>query len=399
MPRHLLLASALAALTFAACTSPGTEGTTSPPPPATPDESATPGPPIVALEEFGEFERPVAVRTFSGDDAWYVVELTGKIWRFDGTDRTLVVDRSDDVSSEGEQGLFDIVMSPDGEHVYIHFTGTDGPSGNNHVVEYPWDGSGRVSGEPREVVTVEQPYMHHNGGKLEFGPDGMLYIGIGDGGTESNTQEPDNGDPHGNGQGTDELLGNILRIDPQPDGDRPYSIPADNPFVGEPGRDEIWAYGLRNPWRFSFDRQTGDLWIADVGHRFIEEINFEPAGSGGGRNYGWSALEGNLEYKGNPPGDHVLPVYQYPHRGGPCAIIGGYVYRGDAIAELAGSYVFGDFCTGQLQALTVSDGRVVSHRHLGVDVPALASLAEDGDGELYAMGINGQVFRIVPLNR
>jgi glucose/arabinose dehydrogenase len=362
---------------------------------ATPDDKATPGPALAKKVAWAQFGSPLSVRPLEGG-AWAVVERGGKVWRYDGTDRKLLIDVSSDVSVEAEQGLFDFVVSPDNKHAYIHYSGKEKPFGDNHILEYRWTGSD-VVGKPREVLVVEHPYIHHYAGQLQFGPDGYLYIAIGDGGTPELAQLPDNGDPHNNGQGTDELLGNILRIDPRPDVTRAYTIPDDNPFVGKDGRDEIWARGLRNPWRFSFDKKTGDLWIPDVGHRFWEEVNFQPADSKGGQNYGWSLVEGLQRYKGGPPKDHTPPVYSYPHRNNSCAIIGGYVYRGSAIPEIQGNYIFGDFCSGVLQALTIRDGKVVKRRFLGVTVEGLSAIAEDRDGELFAMSVSKGIYRIAPL--
>jgi glucose/arabinose dehydrogenase len=365
------------------------------PPVATPDESAKPGRPLVALEEWSDVTAVSNVVAPEGSDAWFIVDRGGKILRFDGEEEAEILDISSEVSTEAEEGLFDLAVSPDGDYAYIHFTGREKPYGDNHIREYRWTGEG-VDGEGREVLVVPHPYPHHNGGQIAFGPDDHLYIAIGDGGTKTLKQEPDNGDPHNHGQETDELLGNVLRIDPRPSGDREYGIPDDNPFVGRDGRDEIWAYGLRNPWRFSFDRETGDMWLPDVGHRFWEEINFEPAGSKGGRNYGWSWMEGPIDYKGDPPSGHTLPLYAYPHRGGPCAIIGGYVYRGSQIDALEGNYVFGDFCTGELQMLELDGGKVTSRKSLAVNVPQLVAIAEDRDGELFAVSYGKGIFRISP---
>jgi glucose/arabinose dehydrogenase len=393
--RPIVLATLLAVACSANAPSPSPEDTD--PPVATPNESATPGPDVASLDHWGDFEQPVALRAPKGSDDYFVVTKKGQIWRTNGSDRDLMLDLADEISTEAEQGLYDIVVSPDGKYAYVHFTGREKPYGDNHIWEYRWNGA-EVVGEPREVLVVEDPYPHHNGGQLEFGPDGHLYIGIGDGGTDTLSQDPNNGDPHGNGQSTDDLLGNVLRIDPRPDGDEPYGIPDDNPFAAsEAGdREEIWAYGLRNPWRFSFDSETGDLWLPDVGHQRQEEINFQKAGSSGGHNYGWSLREGPLAYKGDPPKDNVLPVYAYPHRGGPCAIIGGYVYRGKDIPSLRGSYVFGDFCTGVLQAIRLRDGNVTGPTQVAKAPAPLMSLGRDRDGELFALTLNDGIFRLRP---
>jgi glucose/arabinose dehydrogenase len=190
------------------------------------------------------------------------------------------------------------------------------------------------------------------------------------------------------------LLGKMLRIDPR--GGAPYGIPADNPFVGAPGRDEIWAYGLRNPWQFSFDRDTGDLWVADVGQNLWEEVNFQSASSSGGENYGWNQMEGTHPYEGGvEPEDHTPPVYEYPHGIG-CSVTGGFVYRGESIAGLLGTYLFGDFCAGRVWMLVDIAGTKL-HLETGMTVPSLTAFGEDNNGELYAMNLLGQLFRIDPI--
>jgi glucose/arabinose dehydrogenase len=228
---------------------------------------------------------------------------------------------------------------PDGTFIYVNYTDVNG---DTHVTEFAMKGDRVDVGSRRDVLFVEQPYTNHNGGGLVFGPDGHLYIGLGDGGS--------GGDPHGNGQSLSTLLGKMLRISPRPSGDRPYTVPTDNPFTDDgDARPEIWAFGLRNPWRFCFDRETGDLWIGDVGQSSWEEVDVQPADSRGGENFGWNVMEGGHEYGDalRTP-DMVPPVYEYSHDDGGCALTGGYVYRGRAIPALQGAYVFGDFCGGRL---------------------------------------------------
>ena len=235
---------------------------------------------------------------------------------------------------------------------------------------------------------MDQPYSNHNGGNLVFGPDGYLYIGLGDGGS--------GGDPHGNAQSLGTLLGKMLRIDPRPSGDSPYGIPPDNPFVDTQGaRAEIWAYGLRNPWRYSFDRSTGDLWIGDVGQSAWEEVDRQPASSDGGENYGWNVREGSHPYADGSAPDAVDPVYDYPHSDGGCVVTGGYVYRGAAIPDLVGAYVFADFCLGTLEVLR-HDGDTAVVTDLGPTVQAVSSFGEDAAGELYVLSLAGGVYRVVP---
>ena len=230
-----------------------------------------------------------------------------------------------------------------------------------------------------------QPFSNHNGGDVHIGPDGFLWWSLGDGGSR--------GDPRGNGQNTDTLLGSILRIDPT--AGNPYGVPGDNPLVGRAGRDEIFAYGLRNPWRFSFDRATGDLWIADVGQNRWEEINRLAApGRGRGANLGWNAREGTHSYDGGGiPTGHVGPIHEYSHDRG-CSVTGGYVYRGGRIPGLSGTYVYGDYCTAELWGLRTDGDR----GSLDVSVPAgtLVSFAEDNAGELYVLSFDGWVSRLDP---
>jgi glucose/arabinose dehydrogenase len=250
---------------------------------------------------------------------------------------------------------------------------------------------------------VDQPFANHNCGTLIFGPDGYLYICLGDGGS--------GGDPHYNAQSLDRLLGKMLRIDPRPSGSAPYTVPASNPFAPDPNdpdkvipdgaRPEIWAYGLRNPWKFSFDRQTGDLWIADVGQNIWEEVNFQPAASPGGENYGWNHMEGLTLYSGRPTGakeptNHTRPIHVYQHDAVACSVTGGYVYRG-ASASLKGYYLFSDWCDGRLRWLRQANGQVIDSGEFAPNVPSITSFGQDHDGELYAISLGGTIFKIVPV--
>jgi glucose/arabinose dehydrogenase len=341
----------------------------------------------VRLVKVATLEQPVAMAVRPGDDnVLYVVEQVGMVRAIrDGRlDPTPVVDISGEVTAGGEQGLLGLAFSPDGRYLYLAYTDRDG---NHQVSELTMGGRQADPGSERSLLHFEDPFPNHNGGQLAFGPDRRLYIGFGDGGS--------GGDPLGNGQSLDTLFGKILRIDPRPSGGRPYGIPSDNPFVGREGaRGEIWDYGLRNPWRFSFDAATGDLWIGDVGQNSYEEVDHEPAGEGG-RNYGWNRREGLHPYDGGDrPDGAVDPVIEYGRAGGACTVIGGFVYRGQRIRGLRGAYLYGDYCAGWVRAVRVSDGRVTTQRDLGLSIPSLSSFGADSDGELYAMSLSGDLYRI-----
>lgn len=278
-------------------------------------------------------------------------------------------------TTDNERGLAGITFDPDFSHFYVSYTNLEG---HNTVDEFDVvDGQVQVDSR-RTVIVVEQPGPAHNSGHIAFGPDGMFYISIGDG---DYSQE---GDPYQTGQDLGTLLGKVLRIDL--DAGDPYGIPADNPFVDNPAaRGEIWAYGLRNPWQFSFDAETGDMWLGDVGHLTREEIDFAPAGVGG-QNYGWSNMEGTRLHRGTEPADHVPPVYEWEHgtNGGFCdSVTAGHVYRGDAIPELRGSFVFANYCSGQLQALQVQNGQVTGVTDLGVNAGWVSTFVRTLDNELY----------------
>jgi len=341
----------------------------------------------VRLVEVAVLDQPVAMAVRPGERTLYVVEQIGRVRAVrDGRlDPTPVVDISEQVQAGGEQGLLGLAFSPDGRYLYLHFTDR---AGDHQVAELAMRGRRADPGSQRSLLRIDDPYGNHNGGQLAFGPDRRLYLGFGDGGG--------GGDPLGNGQSLRSLLGKILRIDPRPAGGRPYRVPSDNPFVGRAGaRPEIWAYGLRNPWRFSFDPATGDLWIGDVGQNAWEEVNREPAGAGG-RNYGWNRREGTHAYAGERPPGAVDPVIEYGRSGGACTVIGGFVYRGVRIGGLRGAYLYGDYCAGWIRAARVRAGRVAERRDLGLDVPSLSSFGVDADGELYAMSLAGPLYRIAP---
>ncbi|BAS26741.1 hypothetical protein LIP_0884 [Limnochorda pilosa] len=299
------------------------------------------------------FVQPVHITHAPGDPRHlWIVEQRGTIRVYDLESDSLLntpfLSIPDRISTGGERGLLSLAFHPDFPSNGRFFVNYTDRAGHTQVVEY------RVGASPleadlasaRRILRIEQPAANHNGGMMAFGPDGYLYIGTGDGGRAN--------DPWGNGQNPGVLLGKLLRLDV--DGGSPYAVPADNPFVGQSGaRGEIWALGLRNPWKFSFDRATGDLYIADVGQNAWEEINFQPAGSAGGQNYGWNRMEGTHCFPTGSWCDRnglTLPVAEYPNRSEVgCSITGGYVYRGEAIPELYGSYLFADYCTGRIWAM------------------------------------------------
>ena len=305
------------------------------------------------------------------------------------------LDVRDRVSTEGpEQGLLGLAFHPRYAANGRFFVNYTNRAGDTRVVEY------RVSGDrnraaprsARTLLAIGQPASNHNGGHLTFGPDRMLYVGVGDGGSAA--------DSDSNGQRLDTLLGKLLRIDvDRREAGRRYGIPPDNPFVGRPGaRPEVWAYGLRNPWRFSFDRLRGDLWIGDVGANSYEEIDYRPAQRPPGANFGWNAFEGRLRYPGGDPPDGrvVPPVAQYSHAAG-CSVTGGYVYRGSAVRALRGRYVYGDFCTGALFTMRAGPwpGKPQRVTGLSVSLAGLTSFGEGPGGELYAVA-GGAVYRFLP---
>jgi glucose/arabinose dehydrogenase len=342
---------------------------------------------VVRLAHVATLDQPVALAVRTGDPTLYVAEKTGRVVALrDGVvAKTPALDLSGQVSLGSEQGLLGLAFSPDGRYLYVNVTDLNG---DTQIEEFAMGDRVADPSSRRVILSVDQPYANHNGGNLVFGPDGFLYIGLGDGGS--------GGDPQDNAQSLATLLGKMLRISPRPSADAPYTVPPDNPFVGRSdARPEIWAYGLRNPWRYSFDRLTGDLWIGDVGQNAWEEVDLQPASSTGGENYGWNRVEGTHPYSGDAPSGSTPPVYEYSHDTGGCVVTGGYVYRGAAIPALVGSYVFADYCVGQLEALRLQDGQVV-HTSLGVTVQGPSSFGQDAAGELYVLSLAGDVFRLVP---
>jgi glucose/arabinose dehydrogenase len=370
--------------------------------PTAPSQAAAPVsaafPPRIQLEPaFAGFVKPVYL-THAGDPTQlYVVEQAGRIQLIVNgqTQPEPFLDITDRVGADAsERGLLSVAFPPDyteSLQFYVNYTDR---RGDTVIARFR-----RLADDPRradpaseeQILQIAQPAPNHNGGQLQFGPDGALYIGMGDGGRA--------GDPWGNAQNLQALLGKLLRI--QVTGVATYTIPADNPFVGQAAdaaRPEIWASGLRNPWRFSFDRATGDLYIADVGQNQYEEVNFQPADSRGGENYGWNVMEGAHCYK--PPAacgaqGLTLPIAEYDHSQG-CSITGGYVYRGASFPQLVGVYFFGDFCSGRIWgARQAADGTWQTADLLQQPL-AISSFGEDAAGELYVLDYGrGEVLHIV----
>jgi glucose/arabinose dehydrogenase len=342
------------------------------------------------LIKIGTFATPTFVQAPPGDSSrLMVVEQAGRIRVVSGGRilRQPFLDIRSSVSSGGERGLLSMAFAPDyaTSHLfYVYFTDR---SGNNRIQQFRTSSADRADpSSRRNVLTIaHHAFPNHNGGQLEFGPDGMLYAGIGDGGSE--------GDPNRNGQKLSTLLAKLIRIEPKPGGG--YSVPAGNPFLNRSGaRPEIYSYGLRNPYRFSFDRLTGELTIADVGQDEIEEVDFAAKGKAAGANYGWSVWEGRHRYNsGSAPGA-VFPVIQQFHSNGWCAIIGGYVAREKSLKSLYGRYVYGDNCKTGIRSAKLSPGSASGDRSTGLAVPALSSFGEDAQGRVYATSLSGPVYRL-----
>ncbi len=346
--------------------------------------------PVVSLTEVGQFSQPVEVAFRPTDGTTYVAEQDGRVVIMNnGAPGPVAVDMTDLTSADGERGLLGLAIDVDGSLAYVDYTDNDG---NTRIDEYAVNADGTF--EPssrRQVLGFDQPYPNHNGGDIDFGPDKMLYIGTGDGGSA--------GDPDRRALDLGEWLGKLLRIDPHRNADAAYTVPPDNPFVDVDGaRPEIWSIGLRNPWRFSFDRSTGDLWIADVGQGQWEEVDAAWAADGGGRglNFGWSAWEGNHRFNDDQSPDGVTPpIHEYEHLGQDCSISGSALYRGSAIPALVGWYVFADYCGGQVRALQIADRAVVKQVSLG-HVPSVTAVSEGPDGELFVLSGGGQIYAVTP---
>jgi glucose/arabinose dehydrogenase len=354
-------------------------------------------------EVLGGYTRPVLVTHAGQGRTIFIVEQTGAIkratfedgqWRKLGTFLDLSGKVVDPRDGDSERGLLGLAFHPDyatNGRFYVHYTRRGGPRTRGDIViaEYRRQSEGAADPRSRRVLMrIDHPFSNHNGGHLAFGPDGMLYIALGDGGGA--------GDPYRSGQDRTTRLGKILRIDPLRHGKKAFRIPASNPFVGRNGRDDIWAWGLRNPWRFSFDRQTGDLWIGDVGQGRREEVDLARANDAGrnagrGKNYGWSRCEGRFTYP-DPSGPCRVgkrPVHDYAHGAGRCSVTGGYVHRGPNAPAWRGLYVAGDYC-GRLFVLN-QRGAVRLSKESG---RSISSFGEDAQGRIFATDLGGQILEV-----
>jgi glucose/arabinose dehydrogenase len=364
--------------------------TTAPPPPSRPSLQLTP---------VGTFDRPDLVTAPPGDPTrLFVVEQKGVVRVVDnGTlEPTPFLDLSDQVQEANETGLLGLAFAPDYAQsglFYVFFNRHEG-NGNLYLEEFHRSATDPDQADPysgRVVLRIVKPWENHNAGMLQFGPDGYLYVAVGDG--DSGVLNP----PGAFAQTLDDLLGNILRIDPRQSGDEPYTVPASNPFVGVAGdRPEIWAYGFRNPWRFWIDPKTDDLYVGDVGEGVREEIDEIPAGKGG-MNFGWPCMEGTVPFDPTAtcPGA-VAPIYDYNHNTDLCSVIGGVVLHDPRLASLDGYFLYGDLCGGEIRALRVDDGVVADNEDLNLNVPALDSFGMDALGRAYAVSVDGAVYRIDP---
>jgi glucose/arabinose dehydrogenase len=326
--------------------------------------------------------RPVDLQA-DGSGRLFILEKVGRIRMIQDGQllEASFLDITDRVgSSSNEQGLLGLAFHPRYVQNGRFFVNYTDKNGDTSISRFQVSADPNLADPASEVklLGIDQPFANHNGGALAFGPDGYLYAGLGDGGSQ--------GDPFGNAQNTDVLLGKILRL--EVDSAEPYAVPADNPFGNE-----IWAYGLRNPWRISFDRLKGDLYVGDVGQGDWEEVDFLEAGSPGGANFGWSYREGAHDYKGNAPDGLIDPVAEYSHREGGCSVVGGYVYRGETMPEWKGIYLYGDYCTGLIWGLIRSDGGWQTQ--LLFDIPVtITSFGQDESGEIYLLNDSGGIYRL-----
>ncbi len=360
--------------------------------------------PIKAQLVTSGLSQPLFVCSPPGDmDRLFIVEKTGriKIYKNGSVLSRPFINLSSEITTGGsEQGLLGLTFNPNyasNGYFYVNYTDHNGDS---HIARFTVSGTDPDSADistEKLILFVNQPYSNHNAGMLAFGPnDGYLYFGLGDGGSS--------GDPQNRAQNLDSLFGKLLRVDVN-SGD-PYAIPPSNPFVGNlNARPEIWAYGLRNPWRFSFDRQTGDLYIGDVGQNAVEEVDFQPASGSGGQNYGWHIMEGDRCYNPSSNCDTsgiTMPIKTYYHSdpGSPCSITGGYVYRGCAIPDLSGTYFYADYCYGHVWSFRYDGTNLTNFQdrtsELGISNLSVSSFGEDAAGEIYIVDLGGSLYKIVP---
>ncbi|MDQ4040789.1 MAG: PQQ-dependent sugar dehydrogenase [Actinomycetota bacterium] len=347
----------------------------------------------LALQRVGGFDQPVHVSSPPGDARrLFVVEQEGRV-RVVRDGRTLphaFLDLRDRVGCCGERGLFSIAFPPDyatSGRFYVSYTDR---SGDSRIEEFRRATPDRASPRTRRLVLFQrQPEANHNGGLIAFGPDGFLYAGFGDGGGAF-----DQHGRRGNGQSLNTLLGKLLRIDPRRSGRRRYRVPRDNPFVRRSGRDEIWAYGLRNPWRWSFDRRTGDLIVGDVGQNRFEEVTFVPRARTRGANFGWRVWEGRRRSTGERARRALFPQITYSTGSG-CAVTGGYVVRDPRLTGWQGRYLYADYCRGAVLSARLTARGATLRRSTGLRTSELASFGEDALGRIYVVSRSGPVYRIV----
>ena len=352
-----------------------------------------PGNPAFSLTTIATVDQPIAMAVRTGDDTLYVAEWAGRVHaiRNGAVDPTPVLDISRLTRPSGEQGFLGLAFSPDGSHVYVDYTDLNGDS---HVDEFAMGTDGRAdpavaATDPVPEAALPQPQRR----PARSAPTATCTSGSATAAVEAIRRAT--------GRTPNTWLGKILRIDPsKPSGGRAYGIPADNPFANGGGLPEIWAYGLRNPWRFTFDKDTGDLWIADVGQGKYEEIDFSAASNGNdaakGANFGWNRFEGNHDYQGG--GSHagfVFPVFEYTHSEG-CSVTGGYRYRGSALPGMQGAYVFADYCNNTIRVLSLTGGTAKQIASVKVDPQPIVSFGQDAKGELYALSFDGAVSKLVP---
>jgi glucose/arabinose dehydrogenase len=334
-------------------------------------------------------QRPVDLQP-DGSGRLFVIEKVGRIRiiQNDQLIETPFLDITDRVRSTGnEQGLLGLAFHPQYSQNGRFFVNYTDNNGHDVIAGFQVSSDPNSADQNSEVklLEVDDPFPNHNGGVLAFGPDGYLYAGLGDGGSQ--------GDPFGNAQNLNSLLGKILRIDPIGGEGAIYEPALDNPFLNGGGLPEIWAYGLRNPWRLSFDKLTSDLYIGDVGQNMWEEIDFLPAGSPGGTNFGWNFREGAHDYEGGGPAGMVDPIAEYSHPDGGCSVTGGYVYRG-SMPEWNGIYLYGDYCSGKIWGLIQQDGGWQSQLLFDLD-STITSFGQDTSGELYLLSDSGGIYRLV----